>query len=292
MQLSADDLSPQRRRLADGLKRLRLNAQFSAEKLGVELGWSQSKVSKIENGVTRPKESDVRLWLQKCGADDATREELTELAAEVSTQATTWRKVNQTGYGAQQRGRAERDAETSGIAIFQSEVVPGLLQTADYARRVLEVHSQAPPGEIAAAVVARLDRQAVLFDESKTIEVVMTETALRWRPGSAAVNLAQLDRIASLATLSTVNIGVIPLVAQAAAKPLHSFFIRRTADGGEVQVETLTAEVEVTAPADVAAYEAFFREQQEHAVYGEELQDLLRRLAEALRNDPGASTTP
>ena len=82
--------------------------------------------------------------------------------------------------------------------MYQSEVVPGLLQTPDYARRLREIHSLLPAAEIPASVLSLMNRQTVLFDESKQFDLVMTETALRWRPGPASVMLAQLDRIAAL----------------------------------------------------------------------------------------------
>ncbi len=278
--MTTEDLSAARRRLADALKQLRLDVQLSAQELGNEFGWSQSKVSKIENGRTVPSLVDVERWLQRFGADDAIRKDLVELAAEVATQATAWREVNRRGFSARQKARGERDAEASGIAIYQSEVIPGLLQTSEYARRVLEVHSQVPSAAIPAAVLSRLDRQTVLFDETKRIEAVITETALRWRPGTATLTLAQLDRISSLATLPNVHIGVIPWEAQTSAKPLHSFVILRYPDdAAEVQVETLTAEVTVTEPDDVRLYEEFFAHQRQHAVFDTELTQLIARLS-------------
>lgn len=291
MPLSSDEVHPQQRRLAARLKELRRDAGLSAAGLGASLGWSQSKASKMENGQTSLTIDDIERWLGQCGVDEATRGEILDLAAGIGTRVRPWRgEVNRAAYDDQQRARATRDAETNSIAVFQSEVVPGLLQTPEYARRLLEVHSLVPPEEVGSTVLARLDRQAaVLFDETKQIELVMTETALRWRPGSVGLALAQLDRIASLASLPSVSIGVISRQAQETALPLHSFVILQYPDDpAVVQVETLTAEQEVTEPADVELYQEFFKQQRSYAVYGDELTGLLDRL----RDDLQSSTPP
>lgn len=283
--MSTEDPSVHRRRLAGMLKHLRLDAQLSARELGEAYGWSQSKVSKIENGHTIPKVDDVRNWLDHpdVKASDDVRAELLGLASEVSTQATAWREVNKQGFDVEQRKRAERDTDATAIAIYQSEVVAGFLQTPEYARRVFEVHSQVEPAGVPAAVLARMERQAILFDESKKFDFILTESALRWRPGSIAVSLAQLDRIGSLAKLPNVTVGVVPWANQAVAKPLHSFAIVRYGEYVEVQVETLTAELTAADPGDVEAYEAFFEHQRDHAVYDAALDDLLSGVAADLR---------
>jgi transcriptional regulator with XRE-family HTH domain len=283
--LSTDDLGTRRQRLAGVLTQLRLDAQLSARELGEAFDWSQSKVSKIENGRTGPAVADVRRWLDHPAINTTAeqRSELLELAADISTQAKAWREVNEQAFDQQQNRRAERDTEADGFAFFQSEVVPGLLQTPEYARRVLEVQSQVPAAGLPAAVLARLNRQAVLFDESKQLDFVITEAALRWRPGTISVTLAQLDRVASVASLPNVSVGVVPWPAQAIAKPLHSFVIVRYPDAPEVQVETLTAELTITEPDDVALYEEMFQHQRSHAVYDAQLDELLKTIAAGLR---------
>ena len=278
-------ISQQQRWLAARLKQLRLDAGLSAEKLGSPLGWSQSKTSKIENGRTLPSVDDVRSWLDQCRVDDELRVELLDAARELTTRVQTWRQLHRAGPADQQRVRAARDAETTGLGIYQSEVVPGLLQVPEYARRMLEVHSEVPAADIPAMVAARLSRQAILFDETKSFDIVITEQAVRWRPGSIATTLAQLDRIATLAQLPTVSIGIVTREAQETAPLLHSFVISRYPDGaGLVEIDTLTAEQTVTDPVDIARYEQFLRDQQERAVHGTDLRALLDAIAADLRS--------
>jgi len=279
----------QHRRLAAHLKELRQVAGLSAAAVGQASGWSQSKVSKMENGRTALVVSDVERWLDAVGADDETRGEVVGLAREAGIRVRPWRHADRPG-AADQEARGRRDAAAVGIAVYQSEVVPGLLQTPEYARRLLEVHSLMSRDEIPAAVLARMNRQTVLFDETTQFDLVITETALRWRPGSVSVTLAQLDRIEALAALPNVRIGVISRERQERreARPLHSFVLLRHVDSpAVVEIETLTAEQQLTDPADVAHYEQFLVEQQALAAHGAELVELLDSVREELRQLPG-----
>lgn len=280
------EIHPQHQRLAARLKQLRQAAGVSAAALGQPLGWSQSKTSKMENGHSALVVADIECWLDAVQAADDERAEVLALARETGTRVRPWRHSDRPDGATQQENRGHRDAETSGIAVYQSEVVPGLLQTPDYARRLLEVHSLLPADEIPAAVLARMNRQTVLFDEAKQFDLVITETALRWRPGAVSVTLAQLDRIASLAGLPNVRIGAISRETQerCEARPLHSFVLLRYSDApATVEIETLTAEQEVTEPSDVALYEQFLTDQQKLAEHGRDLLALLDRIRDDLR---------
>ncbi|WP_224400977.1 DUF5753 domain-containing protein, partial [Pseudonocardia sp. ICBG1034] len=252
---------------------------------------SQSKTSKMENGHSALVLADIEQWLDTVHADEDVRAELRALAQEAGTRVRPWRNSNRPDGPSQQDARARRDATTSGIGVYQSEVVPGLLQTPDYARRLREIHSLLPAAEIPASVLSLMNRQTVLFDESKQFDLVMTETALRWRPGPASVMLAQLDRIAALASLPNVRIGVLSRETQerAEVRPLHSFVLLRYDDAPTtVEIETLTAEQEVTDPADVKLYEQFLAEQQRSAEHGPALLALLDRLrADLSLSTPG-----
>ncbi|MBN9753991.1 putative DNA-binding protein [Pseudonocardia sp. Ae406_Ps2] len=280
------EIHPQHQRLAARLKELRQAAGLSAAALGQPFGWSQSKTSKMENGTSALVIADIHQWLDRVQASDDERTEVLALARETGTRVRPWRDADRPDAATQQDARGRRDTETSGIGVFQSEVVPGLLQTPEYARRLREVHTLLPADEIPAAVLALMNRQTVLFDETKQFDLVITETALRWRPGSVALSLAQLDRIATLAGLPNVRIGVLSRETQerTAARPLHSFVVLRYADApSTVEIETLTAEQEVTEPADVELYEQFLAEQQGLAEHGPALLALLDRIRDDLR---------
>lgn len=276
--------SPRRQRLAARLKSHRRQRGISGEQLAAQLGWSQSKVSKIENGRTCPSVGDVTVWLRTLHVVGPEQAELLELAEAVQTEATAWRALYRSGFVARQRAYAEMEAEARELLIYQPTVVPGLFQTAEYARRVLTLFGLIDVAEIGAAVTARLERQSVLYDETKTIDAVITEAALRWRPGPLAISLAQMDRLLSMTTLPNVTIGVVPLDAEASAIPVNQFVIFHGADGLDVvSVETYTAEVSVTEPEAVNTYREIFKRHQTNALRGEAAVELIEKLSSDIR---------
>jgi transcriptional regulator with XRE-family HTH domain len=256
----------------------------SGERLAADLGWSQSKISKIENGRTRPSHQDVESWLSHFDASAEVRRKILALSEAVQTDATTWRSLYRRGFDRRQRHYASLEAAAITISIYQPSIIPGLFQTADYARRVLTMLGTLVPSEIATALTARLDRQSVLYEETKTINAVITEAALRWRPGPRSLLLAQLDRLSSLMTLPNVHIGVSQIDVESTEIPLNQFVIFELPDGlDSVIVETYTAEVSIADPESVSTYKATFKNHQAAALYGDRAATLIQRIASELR---------
>lgn len=271
-------MSSKRRRLASALRALRDTAGVSTHALADQLGWSQSKVSKTETGRTRPSPAAVRAWCRATGAIDDQQVELVQLAEDVQIEARTWRNLYRTAGGAagRQGEYRELNERATRIAIYQPAIIPGLLQTAEYARRVLALHG-VPQDEIGPAAAARVERQAVLYDETKTIELLIAEHVLRWPIGPPHVIAAQLDRIQSLMTLPNLHVGIIPDDAEPAALPLSPFVYREFGDDDPlVTVETNTVELMITDPDEVTTYRDLLTKHQKTAVYGAEANPLIR----------------
>jgi transcriptional regulator with XRE-family HTH domain len=133
----ASATGPERRELASRLRGLREDAGLSTTRLAAVLGWSQSKVSKIENGRTKPAVSDVEAWLTAVEAPADQRAELLDIAESVQVASIIWDRTLRGGREEHQRTIGRLLDEACDMRVFQSAVVPGLLQTAEYARRVL-----------------------------------------------------------------------------------------------------------------------------------------------------------
>lgn len=126
-----------------------------------------------------------------------------------------------------------------------------------------------------------MDRQVILYDQSKHIQFVVTEAALRWRIGPPSLMRAQLDRIHAVAGLGNVVVGVIPQDTETSVWHEHAFNIfddRGDAGDPVVHVETLASGLTVTDPADIDAYQAAFRQLRQVAVTDADAQALIRRL--------------
>ncbi|MGQ0778178.1 MAG: helix-turn-helix domain-containing protein [Pseudonocardiales bacterium] len=277
--MTVEKVPPQLRRLGLALRGLRRDAGLTGQQLAERVGLSQSTVSRIELGQAVPSISDVNQWAAATGAPDEQRAELLALTEAVAVETIAWRRVVRRGLPELQQDVRELEATAGTIRNFQPTVVPGLLQTAEYARRLIT--SGYPEGrqDIAAAIAARMDRQAILYDEDKRLEFLIAEVALRWRMGPPAMMRAQLDRIANTMTLPHLTVGIIPQTAEVTAWHIHGFAILDDReDGPVVRVETLTTGLSITDPGDVDRYRQAFRLLREAAVFDDHAQALLRTL--------------
>ena len=276
---SARPLTSSRLTLAARLKGLREEAKLSGRSLAAELGWSQAKVSRGERGETLLPVADIARWLRRCGATDSETEYLLELAVDEAVEATAIRRLNRQGHARHQRDRIERERTAESIAVYQPEVVPGLMQTPDYCRDLLLAIGAATADTVGASVAARIERQQAIAEAGVVFDAVITEPALAWQPGSAAVSRQQLDALLELLGSPTATLGIVSLRSMKRALTCNSFELLRWPDGtAEVDTEALTAEETVRAPEDVDTYAAMFAHQREHAVYGDQAADILQRV--------------
>ncbi|MFI7232633.1 helix-turn-helix domain-containing protein [Nonomuraea angiospora] len=293
-----DGVDPQIRRQVLGaeLRRLRDMAGISGRELADLIGISQSKVSRIEAGTAMPSSVQVSKWARAVNAPEDARQVLDSLVQAAFTEVQTWRTAFHN------RPHLQRDIQklehsAHRIFTYQPTLVPGLLQTAEYAKRVLTLfqpgHSDS---KIANVLAARLDRQLILYDESKQFEFLITEAALRWRPGPPRLLLAQLDRISSLNTLENVSIGLIPLATEAVASMAHAFVMFETDDpqtaheegddverGTVVTVETVHANLVVKGDESVGLYRTRWSLLRQMAVFDEEARTFLAEVTDIVR---------
>lgn len=273
----ASPASRERRQLVAELKRLREARGLSGQRLGDQLGWSQSKVTKIENGRTRPSVADVEAWTAATGAPAATRAELVALAETTATETRAWAPRHGT-LAARNLEIGQAEQETTHLQNFQPAVFPGLLQTADYARRVLALLDMSGERDLAAAVAVRMERQTVVYDQGKRFEFLLTEGALRWRPGPAGLMLAQLDRLLSVATLPNVTVGVLPHRQEQVALHTNGFTIFDVPDDPFVLVETLTQELYLREDRDLMTYRQAFSRMRDTAMVGADAITMIRNV--------------
>ncbi len=279
---------PERLELAGRLRELREAAGLSTTRLATTLGWSQSKVSKIENGRTKPAVSDVEAWLAAVSAPADERSRLLDVAESIQVASIIFDRTLPGRLPGHQRSVGRRLERATGVRTFQCAVVSGLLQTADYGRRVFGIGDVFRLGDTGRAAAARMERQVALYDESRRFDFLVTETALRFRPGTSNVLLAQYDKILSLLTLPTITFAVVPTTAEVSTLHSHGFVIHDVPDEGSfVTVETYTRLLTLTDPQEVAMYQRVYELLQADAFHGEDARQFLL----GLRNDV-ASPSP
>jgi transcriptional regulator with XRE-family HTH domain len=241
-----------REQLAANLKALRLRAGLTGEQLAGRLRVSQPKISRVETGKSVPTAADIEAWVRATNADTEEVVELSKLLDQIATEARSWRLVNRLGLVPRQHEIADLEQSAHTICVFQPVMVPGLLQIADYARRVMEMTYTAGP-DIAPAVAVRMERQTILYDQAKRFEFIITEGALRWRPGPPEMMRAQLDRLISVATLPNVTLELVPL-GETPIPLLHPFVLFDMEGEALVTAETYSTELQIRDPSDVARY--------------------------------------
>ncbi len=266
-------------KLAASLKVLRRNASISADELGKRLDWSQSKVSKIENGRTMPSARDVEALLRVLDAPDELRTELLDLAKAIHADSILWDRNLPGGLAGHQHKIADLEARATEIRLFNCDIVPGLLQTADYARRVLTLGDLDKKGNAANAVVARMERQTILYEETRNFYFLITEGALKWKFGPKSLMHAQYDRVRSIATLPNVFIGVLPFSCEVTTLYPEAFVLYSLVNNEtSVRVETHTREWTMSEPDEVHLYLDVFEQMWKEAVKGQQATQLLESL--------------
>jgi transcriptional regulator with XRE-family HTH domain len=202
-----------RRRLAAELRRLRTSADKTAEDVGEALGWSKAKISRYELAQGGLKPADVERLLEFYGVQGSQREQLLTLAEE-ATHKGWWEAYNDVLTD----GHLEYiglEAEATSILEWQINVVPGLLQTEQYARDVLSGYQEVAtisPRAIERRLQTRLIRQQLLTrDEPLEYVALLDESVLHRQRGDRSVMHAQLQRLADVAELPNVTVRILPL---------------------------------------------------------------------------------
>ena len=193
---TASNVHEARTALGKRLRELRSSAGISGRRLAESLSWPPSKVSKLENGRQTPTDDDIRDWTRVTGSVAETEALLASLHT-LEVQHAEWQRVMRTGLRPRQQALLEWDQRTRLFRAFEATVVPGLLQTAEYARaRFAEgIRRLKLPNDINDAVAARVQRQEILYRPDKRFHFCSPKP--RCASGSARPRLCSASLTAS-----------------------------------------------------------------------------------------------
>jgi len=250
-----------RKRLTVELRRLREQAGLTCEAVGHRLECSGTRISRMETGRIGARPGDVRELLEIYGVTGAEADSLVQLARDARRKG-WWR-----AYGRVLPPWFEAyvglESDAARLHDFQPSVVPGLLQTEDYARAVMRGAPDAGCAEdIDQQVALRMRRQAIL-DEPRPpqLQVVLSESVLLVQVGGPVVMRAQLLRLADLASRPDLTIQVLPVRAAAQVQPVGPFTVLEFADPADptvVYLEHLTGSLFLEDAEEVRRYRAVF----------------------------------
>lgn len=269
-----------KRRVAFGerLRELRAAAGYDTGKdFARALGWNAPKVSKIENGRQTASIDDLEIWLSAVKAPADVAEELRAMLAAVQDAYVTWKEKVRAGHRARQEESVDREARARIIRAVDIGVVPGLLQTPEYARHTLLAHAEVHGGgqDITEAVRSRMRRQQILFEPGRTIELLMAESALRHPVAPRDVMLGQIHRLIASIGMPDVRVGIVPMDVRLPYPLMHNWWIVDDI----VMVETATAELTVDDPGELAVYNRLTDLLWTTAAEGDEARDILAAAA-------------
>jgi transcriptional regulator with XRE-family HTH domain len=264
-----------REALGTRLREIRKDAGLTGRALAERCRWHFTKVSKLEHGTQTPSEADMRAWCRACGADDQIPDLVATVRA-IESMYVEWQRQMRAGLKRQQVSAVPLYEKTKLFRGYENTVIPGLFHTAEYAAAIFTwwSHFLDLPNDADEAVAARMARQQVLYTGDRRFLFILEEQTLHTRVGSSDVMLGQLDRVLAVMSLPRVSLGIIPASGERQCLAQGSFWVF---DERVVQIETMSAGLEVTQPREIGIYLRAFALLQESAVYGKPARDLIGR---------------
>lgn len=282
-----------RRQLGRHLRDLRNQARPTVRAAAKQLEWSEPKIWRIETGQTALRSLDVEAMCKVYGASADLTQGLMGLAKETKGRG-WWHAYGDVipesfdlyiGLG----------EAASRFSWYEAELVPGLLQTPDYARALIrESGPERDDAEVERRVHVRSTRQVLLnrATAAPAVDVALNEAVLRRPVGGGKVMAEQLERLVHLSSLINVSIRVVPYSAGLRAGIMSGPFVTMrfpTTDDGRdteppaVYVEGFTGALYLDKPHEIERYDGAFT-----SIWGSALDEagstsLLKQAARELR---------
>jgi transcriptional regulator with XRE-family HTH domain len=280
-----------RRQLGRYLRDLRNSQRLTVRTAAERLEWSEAKIWRIETGQVGLRSLDVEAMCRIYGAAPGLTQALMGLAKE--TKARGWwhsyGDVIPEGFDVY-IGLEEAAAS---ISWYESELVPGLLQTGDYARAVIAAEPGVDEKEIDRRVHLRIERQSLLtrVTAAPELSIVLNESILRRPIGGTAVMASQIRRLLEASELPNVSLRVMPFSAGlhpgVMSGPFEILRFPLNGDGKASEPPTVyadgyTGELYLDKPREIQRYDDAFKGIWATALNEKASQDLLRQASKEL----------
>jgi transcriptional regulator with XRE-family HTH domain len=276
-----------RRRLAAELRRLR--GSRTGTVVAKALGWSPAKISRYELGRSGFPLDEVEKLLDFYSVTEPHRSNLISLAEDANQRG--WWEEYADALAPEYMEFIGLEAEAASVAHWQADVVPGLLQTEEYARQLNAAYQSVvptPPGILEQLVRVRMIRQELLTrsDAPLQLSAVIDEAVLLRKIGDRRLMFAQLQHLARVAELPNVRLQIIPLNRDtslvADSFVIFSFHPVDQASklGDVVSAESLKSELYVEGEADTYLYRLIFQGLADAALSAADSRALITQTAE------------
>ncbi|GLY23391.1 transcriptional regulator [Micromonospora sp. NBRC 101691] len=270
-----------RRRLAAALRRLREQTGMTADQAAKEVGISKSAISRIENAQVSVMPPVARSLLELYGVEGEEVDALVQVARDARKRG--WWQAYDDVLPDWFEVYVGLEDEASEIRAFEPQLVPGLLQTADYARAIIRAeHPDAPTDEVDRRIELRMRRQQRM--NPPRLWVVLDEAALRRPIGGKDTFRTQLRRLVDASgqpglTLQILTFGAGEYGSMGSAFSVLTF--PEPADPGVVYVETRAGSLYLEGQ-QVREYTRVFEHLVATAMGARESRDLIERAIDGL----------
>lgn len=270
--------------LGQRLSVARDRADMSTYQLSQKLGYSQSKVSRIQTGNLRASMAEVGQWLNACNVTDPQqREEVMRLAEAIVTGAAGYEDIQRGSLETRQRELADVDAQARLIRQYHPVLITGPFHSSDYARACIEAANLHGLTDVDAAVKARMERgQRIRNGQTGEYHVILSEAALHWTPATAPESVVETrSNLLKRSRSKNITVQIVPLDAPATALTQCGFMMfdfKETSEPSMVIVETPAVELSFDAPAQVADFEETWHRLSEMALSPKESIAMIARM--------------
>ena len=282
-------ISPYVRRLRLGaeLRALRAEAGLTHEQVAKRIGESRAQISRLENGHVAD-QADVMKILDALGVEGDRWTQVVTIAREAGEKG-WWESTR--GMGDRQALYANLEAGAARIREYQQTFIPGLLQTREFVRARAAADATLEPmtGTVDGVLAGRAGRQRMLRRPgAPTYEVIIDEVAVRRLAASPDIVKKQLFHLATTCNGNpSVALRVLPVDARvdSFSVPRCAFSIYTYPDPGDpavVAIDTVTSDLVLTDPAEVAPYEQLYTRLRDAALPPADSLDLLTKAATEL----------
>ncbi|MFD6949302.1 XRE family transcriptional regulator [Nocardiopsis sp. TSRI0078] len=256
------------RRLATELRRTRESSGFTAAQVAKELRWSSTKVTRMESKeAKRIKPDDLDRLMDLYGITDPEKRGSMQALAKDARVRGWWSKYKDVF---KNESLPDFEAEASLLRTYQSQVIPGLLQTPEYTEAIFRGGRYTDPREIERRVEARMGRREILTRFSPVhLRAVVDESAFNRLVGGTEVLVRQLEHLLHMAQMPHIDVQMLPLSAGAHSGLTAPFTILdfpNPLDASIVCVETLADALYLEEPHEVKLYSATFGDVQASAI--------------------------
>ncbi|MFB7596436.1 helix-turn-helix domain-containing protein [Streptomyces sp. NPDC056160] len=279
----ASNVNPtvRRRRLGQELRRLRELKGMTAEEVAERLLVSQSKISRLENGRRSISQRDVR---DLCGvyevADHRVVDSLMQMAKD-SRQQGWWHSFGDIPYSVY----IGLETDAASLRVYDPQVVPGLLQTRQYAEALIAgALPETAPADIEKRVQVRMRRQERISAVENPLRLwtVLDEAALRRVVGNRSLMREQLEHLVEQSQLPHVTVQVIPFEMGAHPGLNGQYAILEfpdTADSSVVYIEGVTSDLYLEKANDVQKYSVMYEHLRAQALNVEQSREFIEKAA-------------